>query len=315
MSFDLKAYSKEIHKPVRKPAERRHVVVSGIDNTWAIDLADMSDLAADNDGEKWIMTVIDVFSRFAWAVPMKNKTAAASWEAFSVILSSGRKPEKLWSDKGKEFWNTTWTAHLKPLGVVQYSTFGEHKASTVERFNRTLKSKMWIYFTEHQTRNWVDELPTLMKDYNKTVHSSIGKSPQEASKKKNEKALLVDQAQEPEKDKPKLKLDDWVRISRVKGTFEKGYHPNWSFEIYRVVGIDPQKPVLYYLDDFYGEAVHGGFYEAEVQKTAQKDVFLVEKVERTRIVARKKEHLVKFVGYREPKWVSYSEMVGLGLRK
>ena len=314
MSLDLKAYSKEIHKQVKKPTETRQVVTTGIDEIWSIDLSDMGELAEQNKGYKWLMVVIDCFSRFVWCEPMKDKTAESSWAAFQLILKKGRKPEKLWSDQGKEFYNSVWKGHLDALGISQYSTYSLNKASIVERVQRTLKTKMWVIFTEKQTRNWVKILPELVSDYNNTVHSSIKKTPTEASLKSGENKLL-EQYAEPEEGKAKYKVGQWVRISRIKDTFEKGYTPSWSFEIFQITSISLKKPVVYYLHDYYGEAVKGAFYQAEIQPTKQKDVFLVEKVLETKGVGKKKENLVKFVGYVKPRWMKSDEMVDLGIKK
>jgi len=195
----MKAIADEIHKPVRKVKHRRHVRAASRDEIWSMDLVDMNEWKNDNDGEKYMLTVVDVFSRFAWARPMLTKSANDTFAAFiDIVDSSGRQPKKIWVDQGAEFYNSTFKKWMKANGksadfpVVMYSTFGESKSVIVERFNRTLKTKMWHYFTEENTRRWVDELPRLMSWYNRRVHSKLGMSPWEASKKKNaQKVYLI----------------------------------------------------------------------------------------------------------------------------
>ena len=140
----MKQLSKELHAPAPKKFPRRHVFVDGIDDVWAMDLADMSEWKMVNDGNAWMMNIVDVFSRYAWSVPMANKTAAVVLHAFkSVIEASGRKPAKTWVDEGTEFYNKQMTKFIDANSITRYSTYGEHKSMFVERFNRTLKGRMW----------------------------------------------------------------------------------------------------------------------------------------------------------------------------
>jgi transposase InsO family protein len=141
----LKAIADEIHKPVRRVKNRRSVHSSFMDEIWSMDLVEMGEWKDDNDGEMYMLTIVDVFTRFAWARPTRTKTANDCFAAFiDVVDSSKRQPTKIWVDQGSEFYNSTfkkWMASQKPP-VVMYSTFGESKSVIVERFNRTLKTKM-----------------------------------------------------------------------------------------------------------------------------------------------------------------------------
>ena len=161
----MKQIADEIHKPVRKVKQRRTVRVSRPNEIWSMDLADMQEWKAENDGERYILTIVDVFTRYAWAVPMKSKTAIDTFAAFiSVVDSSKRQPERIWVDQGAEFYNSVFKKWMKAQDppVTMYSTFGESKSVIVERFNRTLKTKMWYFFTKENTRRWIDELPALL---------------------------------------------------------------------------------------------------------------------------------------------------------
>ena len=155
-------------------------MVNGIDKIWAADLADMKAFEDYNDGYTFLLLVIDTFSKYGWIVPLKNKKGETVAEALKNIFEK-RKPEKLWTDKGTEFYNK----NVKKL-IEVYSTENEEKSSIVERWIRTMKEKMWKYFTDNKTLTYMNVLPDLVEDYNNTVHSSIKMTPIEASKKKNE---------------------------------------------------------------------------------------------------------------------------------
>ena len=183
-----------------------------------------------------MLNVIDVFSKYAWSIPMKNKTGETTLESLRKIQrESGRIPKHLWVDKGLEFYNKYVTGWLKQNNIIRYSTYSEHKSAVVERFNRTLKELMWKRFTAENTRNWIDMLDTLMHKYNNRIHSTIGMTPVRASQQGNESKVLeniVAKTRSVLTKKPKFKVGDKVRISRTKTTFEKGYLPNWSEELY-----------------------------------------------------------------------------------
>lgn len=316
----MKAIADEIHKPVRKVKQRRHVRVNEKDEVWSMDLVDMAEWKADNDNEKYMLTVVDVFSRYAWARPMLTKNATDTFAAFiSIVEETGRKPKKIWVDQGAEFYNSIFKKWMKTNGAVMYSTFGESKSVIVERFNRTLKTKMWHQFTEQNTRRWVDILPDLMKWYNTRQHTTLGMSPWEASKAKNKDKIYA--IHNPAHDssginrKAKYAIGDVVRISRIKGIFEKGYLPNFSREVFTVVEIQipysPDEPITYKLKDRSGEILTGSFYDAELGPVKYPDVLLVEQVLKEKMVKGSKMLLVKFLGYSEKMntWIPESDIM------
>ena len=141
------------HKPLRRRFKRRCVMMGGANQQWQADLVDMSRLKTANDGTTFLLTVIDVFSKRAWCVPLKSKSAATLAAAFRQLLSgsnNNNKPITLQTDKGSEFLNRSLQRLLKQYGVHHFATHNEEtKASVVERFNRTLKTRMWSYFTKN----------------------------------------------------------------------------------------------------------------------------------------------------------------------
>ena len=259
---------------MRKKFKRRRVLVSGIDKIWAADLADMKEFSKDNQDVTYLLCVIDIFSKYGWLVPLKDKTGKSVASALRTIFEE-RKPEKMWVDKGKEFYNKD----VKDL-IELYSTENEEKSSVVERWIRTMKERMWKYFTDNNTNVYIDILPDLVEDYNNTKHSSIKMTPVEASMKKNELTVwrnLYPDRLKPTKVNPKFSVGDKVRISKKKKTFEKGYTTRWTEEVFTIVRVLHTSPVTYKITDLNGEEIDGTFYEPELQKTAQQ-LFRIEKV-------------------------------------
>ena len=219
---DQQAYS--LHKPARKNFGRNPTYVKGIDHQWQADLADMQGLKRDNNGFNYIMTVIDVFSKKAWAIPVKTKSSKDMLVAFKELFheSDPRKPERIQTDAGKEFLNKEVQGFLKQKGVKHFYSNSDKKAAVVERFNRTLKTRIWTYFTAHQTHRYLDILPKLVASYNNTYHRSIGRAPNQVRKVDENKIwvrLYGDGSKGVQRDTKKGQM---VRVSKVKGVFEKG---------------------------------------------------------------------------------------------
>jgi len=288
-----------LHKPIRKKFQTRRVYVNGIDKQWQGDLVEIREFSKENDGYNYLLTVIDCFSKYAWAIPIRNKTAGEIIKSFDNIFKV-RKPLKLQTDKGKEFINQKFQNFLKSNNVAWFSTNSEFKASIVERFNRTLKTKMWKYFTQVGNRKWINVLDDLVYNYNNTYHTSIKMTPIEASKKENESIVYKNLYREFQmvKKSNKFKVGDKVRISKYKGTFDKGYLPNWTTELFTVTKVLNTKPVTYKIKDDNDDEIEGIFYEPELVKFDKQDQdFEVEKILKTRTRNKKKEYFVKWVGY------------------
>ena len=319
----LKTISKELHRRAVKKFRRSKVISDGIDDIWSADLVDMQEFKDDNFGYRYLLTVIDVFSRFAWAIPLKTKTASEVRDQFDVLfdLNDKRAPRKLWTDQGTEFYNKDMDKLLKLWNVKLYSTYGEHKASLVERFNRTLKTLMWKKFTAKSTHNWVDLLDRLVTKYNHTIHSSLfGLTPEKAHELKGKKEDRLWEKQysdavekSADNREHKFNIGDWVRTSRVKGIFEKGYTANWTAEMFRIIEIVLSDPTRYKLQDYYGKSIEGSFYDQELQKVKYQDLWLVDKVLGERKVKGKKQIHVSYVGmpakYNE--WIDFKSTTAL----
>jgi len=250
-----------LHKPIIRKFRRRKVIVNGIDQIWSADLVDMQQFSKQNKGFKYLLTVIDLFSKFAWAIPLKTKTGKEMIASFLKLLRH-RKPNKLWTDAGKEFVNMEFKKFLTGNGIELYQTYNEGKAVVVERFNRTLKEKKWRYFTESQSNKYLEVLPQILSAYNNTFHSTIKMTPVQGSKKENEHKIRY--VSYPVKEKPKFKIGDRVRIYKYKKQFEKGYETNWTKEIFVVSEILNTSPATYKIKDLNGEDITGSFYKQEL---------------------------------------------------
>ena len=231
------------------------------------------------------------------------------WSAVASALKTifeERKLEKMWVDKGKEFYNKD----VKDL-IELYSTENEEKSSVVERWIRTMKEKVWKYFSANSTNVYLNQLSDLVKEYNNTRHSSIKMTPTNASKKENELTVwrnLYPEHLEIRDINPKFSVGDKVRISKKKKTFEKGYTTRWTEEIFTIVEVKHTSPITYKIADLNGVEIRGTFYEPELQKTSQ-ELFRIEKVIKT----GKKKSLVKWKGYSDDfnSWVDNKDIVNI----
>ena len=159
----------ELRKPIIKKFKKRKVYSSFRDNIWGGDLADMQSLSKYN---KYLLCAIDLFSKFAWVVPIKDKKGTSIVNAFKKIIS-GRKPNKIWVDQGSEFYNQSFKDFLKINNIEMYSTFNEGKSVVAERFIKTLKNKIFKHMTAISKNVYFDVLDDIVDKYNKTVHRTI----------------------------------------------------------------------------------------------------------------------------------------------
>ena len=312
MSHDwAQQLAEELHKPITRKFTKRRVFVKGVDEIWAADLVELQRFSDWNKGINYILMVIDVFSKFGWIEPLKNKKGETVGAAFEKIFKSGRKPRLLWTDKGKEFYNKNVNQLLSRKNIKLYSTENEEKSSVVERFNRTIKQKMWKMFSANNNTIYAYKIGESLKNYNSSFHRSVQMSPIAASDITNTHQVFAnlysDEIYKQVK-KPKFRIGDRVRISKYKRKlFDKGFTPNWTEEIFIINKILYTKPVTYRLVDLRGETVTGSFYEPELQKTTQ-EIFRIEKV--IRRDNKRQRALVKWRGYPDQfnSWVPMSEL-------
>lgn len=272
----------EIHKNARVNFPRRNVILKDIDDLWQADLIDMQGMSKSNSGFKYILVVIDCFSKFAWAVPIKQKNKELVSNAFKSILIKGRIPKNLQTDLGKEFYNNKFKYIMKVYNINHYSTYSTKKASIVERFIRTLKNKLYKEFNLKGNYKWIgDTLNNKVYEYNHTFHRTVKRSPASINKT-NKNIILQNYIKNSQSKKfmkyPKFRNGDCVRISKYKGCFEKGFTPNWSTEIFKITKVQDTNPKTYLLEDIRKQPILGAFYAQELQKTKYPDIYLVEKI-------------------------------------
>ena len=239
----------ELHKPARRNYPRRKYDIRGLDETWQADLVEIQPYSRENKGYKYLLTVIDVFSKFAWAIPILNETGENVSIAMKSILSKGRKPKNLHTNQDKEFYNAKFQSLMQKYKINLYSTYSNLKASICERFNRTLKNAMWKKFSLRGNYKWLDILPELIASYDNRKHRIIGMKPKDVTKTNTSQVLQkFTQARKPMK-KSRFKIGDKVRVTLMKHVFEKGYTPNWTTEIFTITRVVYTNPTTYHLKD------------------------------------------------------------------
>lgn len=298
----------EIHKQARLKFARRRVIQRGLHDTWQIDLVDMIKYSRFNKGYHYLLTIIDIFSKYAYGIPLKSKSAKDVTNAMKNILKKAKKvPKNIHSDEGKEFFNQSFSTLMKKHDINHYHTYSKMKASIVERFNRTLKSKMWKKFNLNGNYQWVSILDNLINDYNNVKHRTIGMKPKDVTEKTVKKLLKTVYNHPKIIRKIKFKVNDYVRVSKNKTLFEKGYTPNWSTEIFRIEKIKLTNPVTYTLKDERNQPILGSFYEQELSKTKFPDSYLVEKI----IKRQGNKYYVKWLGFNNSynTWINKNEII------
>ena len=289
----LKQLSEELHKERRINFDREQIkAINNKNNTWGIDLIDLTEWSDQNKGYKYLVTGMDIYTRYAFVEAIKTKDKNEVKRIIQKFIKEYGTPTYIWCDQGKEFINKTMDKFLKSKNVELYHTYSKFHNPFIERFNRTFKKIMWKYFTRNNTRNYIIKLDKLVSIYNNNFHSSIKTKPFIAFNN----PFFTGQIIEPKfkTKKQKFKVGDYVRISRDKDRFEKEDH-NWSMEIFKIINIKKTNPPLYELEDYNKEKIKGSFYNEELQKTKLNNIFLVEKI----LKEKGDKVLIK--------WLSYSD--------
>lgn len=314
VSNKLKAVnSYTLHKPVNKPKLYRRIYTKGINYLYQIDLVDMTKFQDENDGYRWIITIIDTFSKKAWVFKMKRKSSESIMNVMIPFFDKN-KPQKIEFDQGKEFYNRPFIKLLKHHNIKYFSTYSDHKCAIIERFNRTLKTRMYRSFTAQGNNRWVDNLQNLVDGYNETKHRSIKFAPNNVTNQNENKVrknLYPKVIKNKKHTKQLFKIGDTVRITKKKNIFEKGYEKTWSHEVFTISEIKDTYPVTYGIKDYKGETIYGSWYSNELQLVdVSNNIWPIERIVKTRKRKGKTEYFVKFLGYPDEanSWITQTEL-------
>ena len=323
--------SYSLFRPYRKPQNYPRIVVSGMNRLWDSDLMDMQSLAKYNNGVKYLMVCIDVFSRFVRLRPLKDKKADSCTEALESILLEGHTPKLLRTDKGQEYCSNLMKKLYKEHNIHHYTAQNTSKANYSERVIRTLKNLIFRYLEFHNTNTYIDKLQLFVKTYNHNVHSSLGMAPADVNETnqaalswsiywpKKEAKVLKKPSRPLKKQKSviryKFKIGQIVRMLSIKGAFFKESTRNmWTGELFKVKSrFKRQGLETYKLTDLDGlETIVGTFSRYELQKVdvTPDKVYKIEKILKTKKVKGKKKYLVKWLDYGKAyqSWIDEDDM-------
>jgi len=283
-----------------------------------MDLVEVQHLASKNDGVRYLLNCIDIFTRFAFVRPLQDKSASNVLNAFKSILEEAvTKPYMVVMDKGAEFSNRIFKEFCERNKIKLVNPQASVHAAFIERFNRTLQLLMYKFMTDNETERYIDVLPKLVQTYNNRHHRMIRTTPQKAENNNSGEHLnlaLIQQEQikniKPKK--PRLQVGSYVRIAKQKGKFSRGYNEQTMQEIFKIKSVDTKKPIpLYHLTDYDGkEDIIGGFYEFELTPVETK-VFRIEKILKKRVYRGKRQIFVKWKGFRDHhnSWIDETNVV------
>ena len=205
----------ELRKPIIRKFNKRKVYSQFKNNIWGVDLADMQSLSRKNKSIKYLLCAIDLYSKYAFVIPLKDKKGISIVNAFNkIIKQSNRKPNKIWVDQGGEFYNNVFEKWLSDNDINMYSMYNEGKSVVAERFIRTLKNKLYKHMTATSKNVYYNVLDDIVNEYNNTKHSTIKMKPIAVGD--NNKRVYIDEHNEKDS---RFKVGDRVRISRYKNIF------------------------------------------------------------------------------------------------
>ena len=249
---NIKIFINEIYsKGAKQNYATNKTDVYFIDDIWSLDFLDLKDYGLENNrGYRYVLVIIDNFSKFGWTIPLKNKKSQTIKDSFeNILISSKRSPKLIESDRGRELYNNIFQDFLNENNIKLYSRNSSYGAVFAERFNRTIMDLLKKIVFEQGDAKWIDILPTITKQYNNKVHSSTKLTPIQASLKKNEGYVYKNLLDKRKKMKPKFQVNDLVRTADIKKTFSKGDTTNWSYKLYKITEIINDTIASYKIDN------------------------------------------------------------------
>ena len=261
-----------IYRPAQRKFKRLATIASGLHSDWQVDLAIFDSLRKNNDGNKYLLVAVDVLSRKMFTAPAYSKSQKHMIPAFDELFrKSGVKPHKIYSDRGLEFQSRAMLEYFKQNGILKHVVYSDDiHASIVERANRTIKDRLYRYFHQSNTHRWVDVVDKIVNSINNTPNRTTGIEPNKVTFKNAEELKRRMYGENPyeaaEAVKPKYKVGDIVRISKAKGKFDKGYHPKYTLEKFKIKEVYRTDPPHYKIEDLKNppEKILGVIYEPEI---------------------------------------------------
>jgi len=302
---------REFHKSVRN-----HSFSNFKRYQFQMDLVDIQHLSAHNDNVKYLLNVIDTFTRYAFVRPLKDKSASTVLKAFKSILNDAeKKPYMIVMDKGTEFKNRQFDNFCAENNIKLINPQTQTHAAYIERFNRTLQQLIYKFMTENETNRFIDNLETLVNTYNNRLHRMIQTSPFKAETD-GDSALKINilaskNREKIKKQKPKYQVNSYVRIAKQKTKFSRGYDEQAQREIFRIWKIDVSKRIpLYHLETYdKSEKLQGGFYAYELTPV-ETEIFRIERVIKKRKYRGKNQLFVKWKGFNDTynSWIDEADV-------
>ena len=303
-----------VHKEEKTKFRRRPVVAPFVDYQWDVDTANMR--RYEDQKYKQFLLAVDIMSKYVWTVPLRTKTAVEIVKAFKTIFKDGREPTRIRTDKGSEYVNKDVRKYLKEQHTIHFVTQNIVKASLAERAIKTIKSRIARFMTHKQSHQWVEALPKLTTSYNKTYHRSIKRTP--ASVKPSDHVELWKelyesklQTHKPSTQSFKFKVGDIVRVSFLRRQFQRQYDERWSRDLFVVTERFMKEGIPQYkLKDYDGEVITGTFYQKQLSRAYEQEMYLIERMLKSRKKAGQKEYLVRWKGWgpKYDSWVSETDV-------
>jgi hypothetical protein len=293
-----------LHKSTRKKFTRNPIVAENVNQNFQADLVDMREFSKYNDNYSYILTVIDVFSKKAFAKAIKTKSANEVAVALEKIIKDN-PPIKLQTDNGTEFKNNIFKNLMKKYKINHFTTNNEAiKCAIVERFNKTLKNKMFRYFTSKGNRRYVDVLDSLLDSYNNSYHRSIKTTPVSVNEINSRLIFKNLYGFNSKRDmlrkykKPNIKIGTSARQKYKIGPLDRGYYPNWTDNIYNIKNsVSSLRKPLYKLTDEKNKLLRKRYYPEEIQIIKNNNIFRVEKILATKYINKVKHYKVKWLNH------------------
>ena len=272
---NIKKFINEIYsKPPKKNYATNKTDVYHINDIWSFDILDLKDyVPKNNTGFRFVLVIVNIFSKFGWTIALKNKKSQAIKDfCENVLINSKRKPKLIESDCGKEFFNNVFQYFLNKNNIKLYSRNSSYGAVFAERFNRTIRDLLKKIVFEQGDGKWADILSTITKQYNNRIHLSTKLTPIQASRKKNEGFVYKILLDKRKKRTPKFQINNLIRVADLKKTFSKGDTTNWSYKLYKITELINDTIPNYRLDNLPERYNESFLKRTELTMKENKDV-------------------------------------------